>query len=1014
MRERLTGGGPAFWRCLEELAGTEAFQDMLRREFPDQASEWTNPVTRRRFLMLMGASFALAGLAGCGTQPPVGSIRPYVRQPENLVPGKALYYATAMTIGGLATGLLVESHEGRPTKVEGNPSHPASLGATDAFAQASILTLYDPDRSQTVTYLGQPRGWNEFLGSSRVQEALATQRRRGGEGLRVLTDTVSSPTLALQLTGSQDGGLRRDFPRATWCQYDPARSDHPVEGSRQAFGSPLNTIYRLDRAEVVLSLDADFLSCGPGHLRYVHDFMSRRRVSAQEAAATMNRLYVVECMPSSTGAVADHRLALPTGQVEAFARALAAEMQVAGLEGGGEVAERARRWLRPLAVDLQQHPGSCAVIVGDAQPPFVHALAHAINQKLGNIGQTVLLTDPVEARPENQTGKLRELVADMAAGRVELLLLLGSNPVYDAPADLDFERHMQNVPLRIHLGLYQDETAAQCHWHIPAAHYLESWSDARAFDGTVSVVQPLIAPLYAGRSSHELLAALLQGPETQGHEIVRSYWRQHWPRGNFERGWEQALHEGVVAGTALQPKGKLSLQSGWARGAMARADRVGSLEINFRPDPTIYDGRFANNGWLQELPKPITKLTWDNAVFVSPTTATKFGLTQTTGSQGGQHGQALVDLVEVQYQGRTVQAPVWILPGHADDAVTVHLGYGRTRAGTVGGSADNPVGFSAYRLRPAAAPWFGQGLTIARLDQRFTLACTQMHHSMEGRAPVRAGTLQQYQHDSHSVVATPHENGESGRRVPLSLYPEHDYSPPKAKWGMVIDLTACTGCSACVVACQAENNIPVVGKTEVTRGREMHWLRIDRYYRGELENPETFFQPVPCMHCENAPCELVCPVEATVHSHDGLNDMVYNRCVGTRYCSNNCPYKVRRFNFLQYADYATPSLRLMRNPGVTVRSRGVMEKCTYCVQRIRTAQIEAEVAGRPLRDGDVVTACQAACPAGAIVFGDLNDASSQVAQRRAAPLDYGLLAELNTRPRTTYLAALRNPNPELK
>jgi molybdopterin-containing oxidoreductase family iron-sulfur binding subunit len=573
-----------------------------------------------------------------------------------------------------------------------------------------------------------------------------------------------------------------------------------------------------------------------------------------------------------------------------------------------------------------------------------------------------------------------------------------------------------------------------CHWHVPAAHYLESWSDSRAFDGTASIVQPLIAPLYGGRSVHELLAALLGESESAGHEIVRGYWWRHWPKGHgdFERGWEKALHDGVIPGTTFVPRNDLALRPLDVE-PPARAPAGGNLEIAFRPDPTIYDGRFANNGWLQELPKPVSKLTWDNAAFVSPATAQRLGLSQTFGARGGEHGQAIVDLVELSYCGRTVRAPAWILPGHPDDAVTITFGYGRTRAGSVGGSADHPVGFDAYQLRASTAPWFDSGLQVRRTGERYTLACTQMHHAMEGRDPVRAGTLEQYREHPHFVrdlhghhhadfqeKLVPKPLPEAGKdqpapvwRQPLSMYPAHDYGPPKQKWGMAIDLTTCVGCNTCVVACQAENNIPVVGKSEVTRGREMHWLRIDRYYVGGLDNPTTYFQPVPCMHCENAPCELVCPVAATVHSADGLNDMIYNRCVGTRYCSNNCPYKVRRFNFLQYANYATGSLKLGRNPEVTVRSRGVMEKCTYCVQRIRVAQIESEVQGRPLRDGDVLTACQAACPAGAIVFGDLNDPNSEVSRIKSGPLDYGLLAELNTRPRTTYLAALRNPNPEL-
>jgi molybdopterin-containing oxidoreductase family iron-sulfur binding subunit len=622
----------------------------------------------------------------------------------------------------------------------------------------------------------------------------------------------------------------------------------------------------------------------------------------------------------------------------------------------------------------------------------------------------------------------------MKDGKVQILLVLGTNPVFTAPADLEFEKHLQKVPLggRVHLGLYQDETAVQCGWHLNEAHYLESWGDARAYDGTVTILQPLIAPLYDGHTAQEVLAALLGTVAYPGYDLVRGYWREHWPKdgaGNFDRAWEKALHEGVIRGTQFEPKSSLTLETGWKEQKETSPAKEGELEIVFRPDPTLYDGRFANNGWLQELPKPITKLTWDNAAFVSPRTAKRLGLSQTFGSNGGEHGQGIADVVELKYDGRTVEAPAWIVPGHADDCVTVHFGYGRTRAGRVG----NGAGFDAYRLRASAAQWSGSGLTVRKTGRTYTLACTQMHHSMEDREPARNGTLDEYKKDQDFVLMRMDEEHQRFQRelVPLPagaekpeppkddprLHPLSLYQPPESpsnRWGMAIDLSVCTGCSACVVACQAENNSPVVGKEQVTRGREMHWLRIDRYYKGDPDNPETYFQPVPCMHCEHAPCELVCPVMATAHSADGLNDMVYNRCVGTRYCSNNCPYKVRRFNFLQYADFITESLKLGRNPDVTVRSRGVMEKCTYCVQRIRTAQIDAEIhRDGVIGDGDVVTACQAACPANAILFGDLNHKDSKVAQAKKQPLHYGLLAELNTRPRTTYLAALRNPNPEL-
>jgi len=1047
IRRRLAAGGKVAWRGLEELAESEAFAEMLHREFPDQASEWTDPVTRRQFLVLLGASLALAGVSGCATQPaPEENIMPPARQPEGRVPGKPLYFATAMPLGGVATGVLVKSNEGRPTKVEGNPRHPAveggprrsanHFGPTDVFAQASILDLYDPDRSQTVTYLGRPRGWAGALLTLRSQ--IDKQRSNRGEKLRVLTGNVTSPTLVDQLTGDRAGALRKEFPQAKWYRHEPARSESVREGARLAFGREVDTNYHFDNAAVVLSLDADFLSCGPGHLRYVRDFMSRRRVWGKDGEPTMNRLYAVESMPTNTGAVADYRLALQPSEVEGFARAVAAELDVEGVKTSATLSEGRRKWVVAVARDLRKNRGKCVILAGDAQPPVVHALAHAMNHALGNhTGDTptVSYIDPIEARPTDQTAELRELTREMKDGKVEILLVLGTNPVFTAPADLEFEKHLQNVKLRVHLGLYQDETAVQCHWHLNEAHYLESWGDARAYDGTVTILQPLIAPLYDGHTAQEVLAALLGTVGYPGHDLVRGYWREHWPKdnaGNFDRAWEKALHDGVIKGSAFEPKTSLELDGAWKEQKESPPPMRGELEIVFRPDPTLYDGRFANNGWLQELPKPVTKLTWDNAAFVSPRTARRLGLSQTFGGRGGEHGQGIADVVELKYDGRTVEAPAWIVPGHADDCVTVHFGYGRTRAGRVG----NGAGFDAYRLRTSEAPWSGSGLTVSKTGRTYTLACTQMHHTMQDEAvkerdPARSGTLKDYLDDRDFVIKRMDEEHRRFQRelVPLPagreeekehegdrrLHPLALYQPPESpsnRWAMAIDLSVCTGCSACVVACQAENNGPVVGKEQVTRGREMHWLRIDRYYKGPPENPDTYFQPVPCMHCEHAPCELVCPVMATAHSADGLNDMIYNRCVGTRYCSNNCPYKVRRFNFLAFADFVTESLKLGRNPDVTVRSRGVMEKCTYCVQRIRQAEIAAGAEGRPVRDGEVLTACQAACPARAIVFGDLNDEKSTVRRWKDAPLHYALLADLNTEPRTTYLAALRNPGPD--
>lgn len=979
IQERLAQSkGRHYWRSLEELAETDEFQEFLHREFPRQASEWTDSLSRRHFLKLMGASLALAGLTACSGQAPE-KIVPFVRAPEDIIPGQPLFYATAMTLGGYALGLLVQSQLGRPTKIEGNPDHPASLGATDALAQASILTLYDPDRAKAVSNMGEAGTWDAFL--AELQPQLERQRARGGAGLRILTETITSPTLANQLQT-----LLAEFPSATWHQYEPVNRDNVYAGAQLAFGEPVEPIYRFDQADIILSLDADFLLTSPGRVRYARDFAGRR--ANETADIAMNRLYAVESTPTITGAAADHRWPLKASRIEVLARALARELGLDVNPGDTAALEAfpANR-ISALARDLQAHPGASIVIAGDHQPPLVHALVHAINDVLDNTDQTVVYSAPVVANPANQTDSLRELTEAMAAGQVELLLILGGNPVFSAPVDLDFAGALDQVALRVHAGLHEDETSERCQWHLPESHYLEAWGDARAYDGTVTIIQPLIEPLYDSRSAHEVLALLLGEVEPSGHDLVRAYWAGQTDAENFETVWQTALHDGLIPETTLLPQ-SVSLLPSFDDQAPT-ATLTDDLEIIFRPDPSIWDGRFANNGWLQELPKPLTKLTWDNAALMSPATAERLGLVNE-------------DLIELDYGGQVVQAPVWLMLGHVDDSITVYLGYGRTWAGRVGSGA----GFNPYLLRTAAAPWFGTGLAIRNTGERYRLAGTQHHHSVEGRNLFRAGTVEQFQ-------AEPEFIHEMEAHVPeISLYPKFEYEDNA--WGMAVDLSACNGCNACVVACQSENNIPIVGKSEVLNGREMHWIRLDRYYEGDPANPATHQQPVMCMHCENAPCEVVCPVGATQHNHEGLNTMVYNRCIGTRYCSNNCPYKVRRFNFLEYTDLETESLKLQRNPNVSVRARGVMEKCTYCVQRISAARITAKKEGRPIGDGEVVTACQAACPTQALVFGNINDPNSRVAQLKASPLNYGMLTELNTNPRTSYLARLRNPNPELE
>jgi molybdopterin-containing oxidoreductase family iron-sulfur binding subunit len=972
--------GPELWRSLEELAGSPEFQEMLHREFPKGASEWVDEVSRRGFLRLMGASLALAGLTGC-TKLPLEPIVPYVRQPEQVVPGRPMFYATAMPLAGYASPLLVECHLGRPTKIEGNNLHPASRGGTDIFAQASILGMYDPDRSQTITKLGEVNSWSAFV--QELKGPLAVQKGLSGAGLRILTQTISSPTLAYQLRT-----LLKTYPQAKWHVYEPVNRDNVRAGARLAFGEPLETQYRLEKADLIVSLDADFLYAGfPGNVRYIRDFARRR--NPDEA---MSRLYVVESTPSSTGAKADHRLPLRAGEIEGFARALLSALTASS--PGAETTAEYAKFAQALAKDLAQHHGACLILAGDHQPPAVHALAHALNASLGNVGKTVVYTDPVEANPVNQIESLRELVGDLRGGKVDLLVIMGGNPVYDAPADLDFADALSNsnVALRIHHGLYQNETAELCHWHVNDTHYLEMWGDARAYDGTVSILQPLIAPLYSGKSAYELVSALSGVADATGYDILRNYWKGQHPGSDFEAWWRKTLHDGLIEASAYAPKAVSPKPGSLPAPAPSEAK---ALEINFRRDPSVYDGRFSNNGWLQELPKPMSKLTWDNAVLLGPKMAEREGL-------------KTEDVVTLELDGRQISGPVWIQAGHPDYSVTVYLGYGRRRAGRAGTGA----GFDVYPLRTSKALWFSSGGKLRKTGETYKLASTQGYQTMDtpqgdSRPNVRQAGLEEYRRDPKFAQA-------GAPPAELTLYPSYDYKKEAYAWGMAIDMNSCVGCNNCIVACQSENNIAVVGKEQVVKGRHMHWLRVDAYYQGDRDNPKAYFQPVPCMQCEDAPCELVCPVGATLHSTEGLNDMVYNRCVGTRYCSNNCPYKVRRFNFLLFQDWETPQYKMMRNPDVTVRSRGVMEKCTYCIQRITEHRIDAERESTRIADGTLETACQQSCPAEAIVFGNINDPNSRVAKWKAQARNYGLLAELNTRPRTTYLAEIRNPNPELE
>ncbi len=982
VKQKLTDArGPRYWRTLDELAETPEFEEMLHREFPRQAMQWASSTTRRDVLKIMGASLALGGLSAC-VKLPLEPIVPYVRQPEQIVPGRPLFFASTMPFGSAPVPVLVESHEGRPTKIEGNPQHPATLGGSDIFSQASVLGMYDPDRSQNVLYRGEMRSWAQAMDA--LRQPIAQQKAKGGAGLRFLTGVTTSPTMQAQMAAVQ-----KAYPQSKWYQWEAANRDNVQEGAKLAFGQPVETQYNFEKAKVILSLDGEFLSSHfPGFHKYALQFAKRRRPELKEE---MVRFYMVESTVSNTGGKADHRLRMKASEIENFARALAGQLGVAGA-GGSVNGARAQKFAASLVKDLQANRGRVVVVAGEQQSPAVHALAHAMNAALGAVGQTVTYTDAVDSGANvNKNEQLKTLVGEMNSGKVEMLVLMGVNPLYDGPSDVNFQAAMDKVPMRIHHGLYVDETAMHCHWHVNATHFLEQWGDARTFDGTISLIQPLIAPLYSGRSDIEMVAAFLGLEQAAGFDIVQGYWKSQHSGTDFNNWWRQALHDGFVPNTANAPK-TLS-----AKGVPPQTPAPqGNFEIMLRPDPSIFDGRFANNAWLQENPKPMTQVCWDNPVMVSVDTAKKLGV-------------ETEDVVEIEVAGQKVRGAIWITPGHPDDAATVFVGYGRELAGKVGSG----LGFNAYRLRSANAQWVAGG-NIKKTGEKYGLASPQGHQNMEGRALVRAATLEEFMKSpgfAKEMVEAPPEG--------LTMYQPYEYK--EQKWGMAIDLNSCIGCNACRVACYAENNINVVGKTEVKRGHIMHWLRIDVYHEGNAHDPNSYFQPVPCMQCENAPCEVVCPVGATVHSTEGLNDMVYNRCVGTRYCSNNCPYKVRRFNFLLYSDWDTQQLKFQRNPDVSVRSRGVMEKCTYCVQRITHARITAEEQNRRdsngrlnIKDGEVLTACQQACPADAIIFGDLNDKTSRVAKLRASERNYGLLEDLNTRPRTTYLAAVRNPNPELE
>jgi molybdopterin-containing oxidoreductase family iron-sulfur binding subunit len=1006
VRQELKGvKGKRYWQSVDELANTAEFQAAVEKEFPGSAQEWVDPVSRRGFMKLMGASLALAGLAGC-TKQPDEPIYAYVKQPEDLILGKPNYFATAHPFVTGAVPLLVKSDQYRPIKIDGNPEHPYNLGSSDPFTQATLLDLYDPDRSQHVTYRGENREWAEFALALRAKVAST----KDGTGIYFLSETISSPTLARQWKE-----VKAAYPKATLVQYDPATAG-------TALGKGLSVQYSLAEADVIVSLDADFLSGAsfPGFHKLVREYAERRKNPEK-----LNRLYSIESTPTTTGLKAEHRLGLRASEIPAFAAELAKAVGVGGVEVPAyNWTDEQKKFLAAVAKDLKANAGKSVVIGGEQQDKSVVALALAINEVLGNEFKTVNVSpmppNPVWSDPPNllwindQLADLKALVADLNAGKVDWLIILNANPIYSAPADLEFAAAFEKAKLVAHLGSHVDETGQIAHWHIPSAHFLESWSDARAYDGTVSIVQPLIDPLYGGKTAHHFFQALLNEPGLSPYDAVRETWKPV-IKGDFETGWRKALHAGWIEGTNYNyaVAGLPCCQPSYDHKIIPAPSPKDSLEIIFRPDPNVYDGRWSNVGWLQELPKPVTNLSWDNAALVSGATLTKLGLEED-------------DIVELTVEGRKVKAAVLVVPGHPDNSVTVYLGYGRSFAGRVGSGA----GFNAYLIRTTAAPFYATG-SIKKMEGKWGVAVTKSHfqdhrakafggqgngnNSLEAdeaiseRGIIRYATLDEFKANPGFANEGP---GHEKTDLNNTMFPNWEYK--ENAWGMSIDMNSCTGCNACIVSCYAENNIAVVGKEQVRIGRNMQWLRIDTYFEGDLAAPRAHFQPMACQHCENAPCEQVCPVGATVHTPEGLNAMVYNRCVGTRYCSNNCPYKVRRYNFLLYSDYETESLKLLRNPDVSVRSRGVMEKCSYCVQRISAAKIDADKENRPVRDGEVVTACQQACPASAISFGNINDKQSQVAKLQSDERSYQVLADLNTRPRTKYVAAVLNPNSELQ
>ncbi|QDU80805.1 Tetrathionate reductase subunit B precursor [Polystyrenella longa] len=984
-----TAKNQKYWRSLDQLEGTPEFEEFLHREFPQAASEFPENISRRRWLQLMGASFALAGMTGCRWEQE--TIAPFTSRPANRIPGKTQKFATMVNRGGYAHSLIVTSSDGRPIKVEGNIDHPASLGATTAFDQAEMLHLYDPDRRLTVTKIDgdkrEEKSWGEALA------ALQDRLTGDGSGFAVLSECSTSLTQArLKQT------LQEQYPNLAWYQHESLNRENEWKGAELAFGTPLRPQYDLTKADIVLSLDADLLGMHPNSVSNIRQWSSRRVPEKSE----MNRWYVVESQFTTTGSTADHRQPL---------RASAIPGWLAKLEQGlsdSEAAVSLSDFDKAVIDDLTHHKGTSLVVAGPNMPPEVHAVVARINGLLENLGQTVTYTN----EPLAGGGTLTELVSSIDSGNVSSLLILGGNPVYTAADDLQFASKLNNIAFTVHLSQYKDETSRLCTWHLPAAHSFESWGDGVSYNGVYTLQQPLIDPLHDGKSALEMLSILSGEGDKPARVLVGDTFRTLGSDNDSENAWRAAVHLGLSESGGLNAE-TAELQESAQSVKLDGLRPVEGLELTLVASSSLYDGRYANNGWLQETPDPLTKLTWDNVALISYATAEKLGVENYT-------------FVTIRANGKKFDIPAYIMPGQPDDTISIELGYGRVAAGAVGGQIDedlDPVGVNAGVLRTVGSMDLVRGVEIETTGRKAIMASTQDHHLIDkagmeeisGRIGelVRGGTLSHYEdHPDFAQHMVHHPPLES---LWEDVKPD---SEPEHKWGMSIDLSRCIGCNACSVACQSENNVPVVGKDQVSKGREMHWLRIDRYFEGDIENPKVANQVVACQQCENAPCEQVCPVAATVHSDEGLNDMVYNRCIGTRYCGNNCPYKVRRFNFFNFnKQYEQPGHELVGmvlNPEVTVRHRGVMEKCTFCVQRIQNGKIDAKVTNSEIKDGDIMTACQQACPANAIEFGDLKQEDSLVSQAHNNPRSYAMLEELNVRPRNKFLARIRNPHPSLE